>query len=287
MKKCKRICAVFLLIIITAITAQVLPGCKNTHTPIPIDTSQLVINILDVGQGDSLYIQFPNGETMLIDAGERKNSKDIIDFIKENGDELTYVVATHPHSDHIGGMENVMAACDVKNVFMPRGLHTTKAFENLLDAIDRKGLSIQTAKAGKTIFNYGDIKAEFIAPNKDKYEDINNYSAVILLTYGHKKFLFMGDAEQESETEMISRGYDLNADVIKVGHHGSDTSTSKMFIEKVCPSLALISVGKDNNYKHPSAAVMSRLHDLNIDIWRTDEKGTIVMTCDGERITVQ
>ncbi|MCL1918499.1 MAG: MBL fold metallo-hydrolase [Peptococcaceae bacterium] len=222
---------------------------------------------------------------MLIDAGEHTHSQDIINFIQGTGIRtLNYVIATHPHSDHIGGMAAVIDAFDVKNVYMPKIAHTTVTFERLLDTIDAKGLSIQTARAGKILFDYGTLKAEIIAPNKDKYEDLNNYSAVILLTYGSKKFLFMGDAEKEIEAEILSKG-DISADVIKIGHHGSHTSTTQNFINAVNPSIAIISVGQDNKYGHPSAAVLSTLEKASIDIWRTDETGTILIKSDGETIT--
>lgn len=211
---------------------------------------KLVISYLDVGQGDCAFIELPNGKSVLIDSGNYENAYDIINFIKQSGTyTLDYVIATHPHADHIGSMAEIINTFNVKNFYMPKAYHTTTTFENLLDTIDAKGLTIQTAKAGKTIFKFGSVKAEFLAPNSQGYDNLNDYSAVIMLTYNNKKFLFMGDAQKQSENEILSAGFDVAADVIKVGHHGSDTSS-------------------------------------NAQVWRTDEKGTIIVTCDGVNITL-
>lgn len=256
-------------------------------TPTQSTVGDLIISYIDVGQGDSIFIQLPNDETVLIDAGNKGDGAKIIRYIKNSGtDTLDYVIATHPHADHIGSMAEVINAFAVKKVYMPKALHTSQTFENLLDTIEKKGLMIETAKAGKTMFDYGGIKAEFIAPNSDSYYNLNNYSAVLLLTYNDKRFLFMGDAESESETEIITNCSDISADVLKVGHHGSNTSSARPFIEKVKPTYAIISVGVDNNYGHPDMETIDILKNTNADIWRTDEKGTIVVTCDGEGISI-
>ena len=147
-------------------------------------------------------------------------------------------------------------------------------------------MSIQTAKAGKTLFDFGNIKAEFIAPNNDSYSNLNDYSAVIMLSYNDRRFLFMGDAEQKSESEILSGGYDISADILKVGHHGGNTASTREFIGAVRPSVAVISVGKNNSYGHPASATLATLSDFGADIWRTDEKGTAVVVCDGVNITL-
>jgi len=251
-------------------------------------TGELKIAYLDVGQGDSILIILPSGETVLIDAGEQRNSRDIIQYIKDSSrkDTLDYVIVTHPHADHMGGMAGVIEAFNVKNIYMPKVSHTTVAFENLLDVIEKKGLKIQTAKAGLTLFGFGNLKAVFLAPNKDSYSNLNNYSAVLMLSYNDKRFLFTGDAEKESESEILSSGYDVAADVLKVGHHGSHTASTSNFIKAVRPSFAVISVGK-NNYGHPAQAALSTLNEFNAEIWRTDDKGTIIVTCDGFNITIK
>ena len=256
--------------------------------PPPEEKSTLQITYLDVGQGDCTFILLPNGETMLIDAGNQRDGQGIIQYIQDqNVTALDYVIATHPHADHIGGMAEVMQAFEVKSVYMPKKSHTSVTFEHLLDTVAEKDLTIQTAKAGKVLFDADELKAEFLAPVSDSYSNLNNYSAVLKLTYNETCFLFMGDAEQEVEKELLESGQDLSADVLKVGHHGSDTSSGKGFLEAVRPSFAVISVGAENSYGHPDAVTLATLQELQADIWRTDEKGTVIITCDGEHITVQ
>jgi len=246
--------------------------------PVEEEKSALQITYLDVGQGDCTFIKLPNGETMLIDAGNQRDGQRIIQYIQsQDAAALDYVISTHPHADHIGGMAEVIRAFDVKNVYMPKQSHTSETFENLLDTIAEKDLTIQTAKAGKVLFDEGSLKAEFLAPVGEGYYNLNNYSAVLKLAYNDKYFLFMGDAEQEVENELLESGQDLSADVLKVGHHGSDTSSGKGFLEAVRPSFAVISVGTGNSYGHPDAVTLSALQELGADIWRTDEKGTVVI----------
>ena len=248
----------------------------------------LQISYLDVGQGDASFLLLPDGKTILIDAGNPENGQEIIQYIRDTGtDTLDYVIATHPHADHIGGMAEVIQAFDVKNVYMPKKSHTSETFETLLDTIDEKGLAIETARTGKVLIDEGDLKAEFLAPIGDSYADLNNASAVLMLTYRNNRFLFMGDAEGEVEEKILERGYDVSADVLKVGHHGSDTSSTRPFLEAVHPSVGIISVGEGNSYDHPDPLTLDTLEDLGVEVWRTDEKGTIVVTSDGDQITVR
>ncbi|MCL2434261.1 MAG: MBL fold metallo-hydrolase [Clostridia bacterium] len=247
----------------------------------------LIITVLDVGQGDSIFIVLPSRETLLIDAGESRYADGIIKHIKDAGfTTLNYVVATHPHADHIGGMAKVVEAFDVKNIYMPNVSHTTVSFEKLLDAIDAKDLTIKTAKARNVLLSNDYIQIEFIAPISDEYKNLNNYSAVLLITFNNKRFLLMGDAEVESEAEILQNYSDIKADWIKIGHHGSVTATSDDFINAVNPSFAAICVGKGNNYKHPSELILERLANLNCGVWRTDENGAVTFQSDGYTITV-
>ena len=262
----------------------VLSGAASSDqtASLPNIIGDLKISYLDVGQGDCSFIQLPNGETVLIDAGNQKNGVDIIQYIKSTGtDMLDYVIATHPHAGHIGGMAEVISAFAVKNIYMPKKEHTSKTFENLLATIEAKGLTIRAAKAGKTVFDYGNLKAEFLAPSRE-YSNLNNYSAVLLLTYNDRRFLFIGDAEAESEAEILSNTSDISADVL----NGSDTSSSGRFLEAVKPSYTIISVGASNQYGHPDSATLELLQSIKAEIWRTDEQGTIVVVCDGKNITL-
>lgn len=248
-------------------------------------SEDLKVHFLDVGQGDSIFIELPTNETILIDASIKDASDKIIKYLKEeNVSKIDYVFATHPHSDHIGGMSAVIKAFDIGQIYMPKAVTTTKTYENLLLTIKDKNLKIKTAKAGNTIIDTDDLKLVVLAPNQDSYESLNNYSIVLKLTYKEKSFLFMGDAETLSEKEITG---DVQADVLKVGHHGSRTSTSQAFLNKVNPSYAVISVGLNNDYKHPHQEVIDRLEKKNIKIYRTDQNGDIIFTTDGYNIDVK
>lgn len=245
----------------------------------------LKVHFLDVGQGDSIFIELPTNETIIIDASVKDASDKIINYLKEeNVSKIDYVFATHPHSDHIGGMSAVINAFDIGQIYMPKAVTTTKTYENLLLTIKNKNLKIKTAKASDTIIDTDDLKLVVLAPNQDSYESLNNYSIVLKLTYKEKSFLFTGDAETLSEKEITG---DVKADVLKVGHHGSRTSTSQAFLNKVSPSYAVISVGLNNDYKHPHQEVLDRLEKKNIKIYRTDQNGDIIFTTDGYNIDVK
>lgn len=246
---------------------------------------ELKVHFLDVGQGDSIFIELPTNETILIDASIKDASDKIINYLKEEKvSKIDYVFATHPHSDHIGGMSAVIKAFDIGQIYMPKAVTTTKTYENILLTIKDKNLKIKTAKAGNTIIDTDDLKLVVLAPNQDSYESLNNYSIVLKLTYKEKSFLFTGDAETLSEKEITG---DVEADVLKVGHHGSRTSTSQAFLNKVNPSYAVISVGLNNDYKHPHQEVLDRLEKKNIKIYRTDQNGDIIFTTDGYNIDVK
>ena len=248
-------------------------------------SEDLKVHFLDVGQGDSIFIELPTNETILIDASIKDASNKIINYLREeNVSKIDYVFATHPHSDHIGGMSAVIKAFDIGQIYMPKAVTTTKTYENLLLTIKDKNLKIKTAKAVNTIIDTDDLKLVVLAPNQDSYESLNNYSIVLKLTYKEKSFLFMGDAETLSEKEITG---DVQADVLKVGHHGSRTSTSQAFLNKVNPSYAVISVGLNNDYKHPHQEVIDRLEKKNIKIYRTDQNGDIIFTTDGYNIDVK
>lgn len=248
-------------------------------------SEDLKVHFLDVGQGDSIFIELPTNETILIDASIKDASNKIINYLREeNVSKIDYVFATHPHSDHIGGMSAVIKTFDIGQIYMPKAVTTTKTYENLLLTIKDKNLKIKAAKAGNTIIDTDDLKLVVLAPNQDSYESLNNYSIVLKLTYKEKSFLFMGDAETLSEKEITG---DIQADVLKVGHHGSRTSTSQAFLNKVNPSYAVISVGLNNDYKHPHQEVIDRLEKKNIKIYRTDQNGDIIFTTDGYNIDVK
>lgn len=279
-----------LLPAVTLVLAISLAACAQAQkAPEPVQ-GRMAVRFFDVGQGDSCLVSLPDGKTMLIDAGPGSAENDLVKAISDlDVKRLDYVIFTHPHEDHIGGGPAALKAFDVGQVFMPRSGYTTVAYENLLEAIDAKGLKVTEAKAGLSIFNLPDmeLRANFIGPGKS-YEEINDISAVVGLRYGDRTFLFAGDAGEEAETSMtLSSSVQLpKADVLKVGHHGSATSTSAAFLEIVSPSVAVISVGAGNDYGHPAQSTLDRLTRAKATVYRTDVDGTIVISTDGSKMDV-
>ncbi|MFU0824668.1 ComEC/Rec2 family competence protein [Clostridium sp.] len=248
-------------------------------------SGDLKVHFIDVGQADSILIT-QGSNSMLIDAGNNEDSNLVVNYLKKQGiTKLDYVVGTHPHEDHIGGLDAVIRAFDVKKVYMPKKTSTTKTYKDVITAIKDKGLKIAIPARGTT-FKLGEATATVVAPSESgDYEDVNNYSIVIKLKYKNTSFLFAGDAEDVSEQEIIKGGYDIKADVLKVGHHGSRSSTTEVFLNKVSPKYAVISVGEGNEYGHPHKSTMDRLKSKGIPVYRTDEAGTIIATSNGNSIT--
>lgn len=269
-----------------------LPGCQAKKAAAPpgssvqqAETQPLSVHFLDVGQGDCMFIQ-QGVQTMLIDAGNAKDGAAIVAFLQDQGvTRLTYLIATHPHADHIGGMAEVIQAFPVDTLLMPKVMHTSKMFERLLDAIDEKGQTITAAKAGMS-FPLGNSQFTLLSPRKDSYQKLNHYSVVFQLRHGENTFLFTGDAEVVNEEEWLSQS-NLHSTVLKVGHHGSSTSSSAAFLDQVRPAYAVISVGAKNPYGHPAEEVKERLLARNIQLYRTDQNGRITMVSDGKNITIE
>ena len=246
-------------------------------------TSEMKVHFLDVGQGDCELIE-SNGHFMLIDAGENDKGGFICSYLKSVGvEKLDYVIGTHPHSDHIGGLDVVINHFDVETVIIPEKEHTTKTFEDLLTAIENKNLEITFPVVGD-VYSIGNASFTIIAPNKE-YEELNDWSVGIKLTNGENSFVFTGDAEAEAESDIINNQIDISADVLKLGHHGSSTSSSIPFLEAVKPTYAVINCGKENSYGHPHKETLAKLNDYNIQAFRTDEQGTIIASSDGKTIT--
>jgi competence protein ComEC len=257
------------------------PDSGNGNTAV---TGELKISFIDVGQADSILVQ-QGSNFMLIDAGNNGDAETVGNYLSNQGvKELKYFVGTHKDEDHIGSADYIINLFKVDKVYFPKQTATTKTFEDFASAVKNKGLSLTVPKAGEQ-FKLGEALVTVLAPNSSGYEDSNDYSIVLKVVFGSTSFLLTGDAEAQSEREMVSAGRDLSASVLKIGHHGSGTSTSQAFLDKVNPRFAVISAGKDNKYGHPAQETMDRLKAMEIPVFRTDEQGTIVVTSNGRDIT--
>lgn len=244
-------------------------------TTIPQDNN-LRVYCLDVGQGDSILIT-NNNKTMLIDASTNEMGSRVVKYLNDLGiKKIDYLVGTHPHEDHIGGLDNVIKNFDIGTIYMPNVVATTKTYEEVIDAISAKKLKVTSPKTGDK-FTVGNAECEVMSIRNDK-DDYNNCSIVIKMDFNNVSYLFTGDAEESVES---SRKWP-HIDVLKVGHHGSNTSSSKNFLEQIKPEVALISVGQGNTYGHPTQATLKRLSNIGAKIYRTDENGTILLIEKGE-----
>jgi len=259
---------------------------QDTNQPAAASANLLKVHFIDVGQGDAILIQTPAGQNMLVDAGENDYGDVVVKYLISQGvKDLDIVVGTHPHSDHIGGLDTVINNIPVKNIYMPKVTNNTASFRDVLNAVKTKGLKISTAKAG-VVLPLDGVSCRFVAPVKDSYEELNNYSAVIKLEYGSQSFLLTGDAGTESETQMLNSGANLKSTVLKAGHHGSYSSTGSKFLNAVAPQYAVIMLGADNKYGHPHGQTLNRLSKAGIKVYRTDQNGTIIFTTDGKDMQV-
>lgn len=257
-------------------------GCSYIQEDKKDIISDFEVHFIDVGQADAALI-ICNGETMLIDGGNVDDSSLIVSYLdKLDINTIDYMVATHAHEDHVGGLSGPLNTCKVNNVLCSVKKYSSKAFSNFKKYTEKQGLEIIVPQAGDS-FKVGDSVVEVIGPRK-KYDDTNETSIVLKVTYYQTSFLFTGDAGRESENDTIDAGCDLKADVLKVGHHGSETSTSYVFLREVMPKYAIISVGKNNSYGHPSEETLSRLRDAEVDVFRTDLQGDIICRSDGNNI---
>lgn len=251
-------------------------------------TGTMKVSFLSVGNADSILVE-QNNHFMLVDTGNYENASDIEQYLNREGvKQLDELVLTHQHADHIGSASEIIKDYTIGKLYFPKipkaQTPTTAAYRHMDSERAKKGLQYTYPEVGAS-FNIGDAKATILAPNGTSYEDENNYSIVLKVTFGNNSFLLTGDASVPSEKEMLDKGLSLKADVLKVGHHGSSSATSEPFLDKVQPKYAVISCGVNNDYGHPHKTTMNKLQERNIPVYRTDECGTIVATSDGNKIT--
>jgi competence protein ComEC len=274
-----------ILIFLLSIGAVICPpDCRPPPPPIQPD---LQVTVLDVGQADCILLK-TDDHAMLIDAGNIGQDELVLGYLATyNVTELDYLVATHPHADHIGSMPAVIRAMErIDVVLMPDKTHTTQIYAELMNAIAEKDIPIKIPTPGE-VFQFGDAKVEVVAPNSASYgDDFNEYSIVLRVEFGDRSFLFTGDAGLLSENEQLAAGFSLDVDVLKVGHHGSKGSSTQQYLNAVTPSYAAISCGAGNPYGHPTPEALGRLAEAGAEIYRTDQNGTIIFTTNGTTIDV-
>ena len=256
--------------------------------PTPEIIPSLEVQFVDVGQADCTLIRHQD-HNILIDAGNNKDGKLLVKYFQDLGiTKFDYVIGTHPHEDHIGGMKKVVESFDFGSIYMPKAETNTLTYENLLTAIQKKNKKIKTAKAKTRIVTSSDsyLKVETLAPNSSSYTDLNDYSVVIKVTYGKVRMLYMGDAGKDSENEMLNKNYNVSADVVKVGHHGSSSASTQKFINSVGAQYAIMSVGSDNDYGHPNSQTIDRWERSGAQVIRTDIYGDIVLTTNGDTFDI-
>ena len=274
---------------ISSLTEELSSSSTNAESLASSSTkklSSLKVHYIDVGQGDAELLQC-NGINILIDTGESDQAENLISYLERYGvEKIDYLFLTHPHTDHMGGAVKIMNHFPVETVYLTNRTHTTVSYRKMIETIKQKKIKRVQAKAGVSISFTKNLKGTIVAPNQD-YEDINASSIVMKVTYGKNSFLFTGDATVETEEDILSDGYDISSDVYKVSHHGSVTSNSSVFLNAIDPSISVIEVGKNNSYGHPHKEIRERLSQMNTKVYRTDINGSIIVTSNGSKLTVE
>lgn len=253
----------------------------------PSETGKMTVSFIDVGQGNCTLLRCKD-KTILVDAGEVGAADTVINYIKNlKIDTLDCVIATHPHSDHIGALTKVLYEFKIKDLIMPEIpediIPTSKTYEKFLTAVSENAENVIAAEPGET-YSYGEMNMEIFAPLHD-YDDLNDMSVVSRISYGETSVMFMGDATSAVEKDLLSESTDYSATILNVGHHGSKTSSSEVWLEAVNPEYAVICCGLNNDYGHPNKVVTNRLEKLGIEFFRTDLLGTIVFESDSKEFT--
>ena len=266
------------------VLAFIIINYKSTiKTNITLENN-IITHFIDVGQGDCTLIQV-NHKNLLIDSGTGDSKVKVIKYLKNNNiTKLDYVIATHPHEDHIGGMASIIKTFVVNEFYAPKVTTSSEAFKNMIISLKSKNLKIKVAVPNMVLDLGPETTCTILSPNKKVYKDTNNYSCAVRVSYKNTTYLFTGDIEKLSEHEILNKGYNVNSEVLKVAHHGSNSSTSKEFLDAVSPKIAVISCGENNSYGHPNKETIDKLKNINCIIYRTDLEKNIVLISDGTTI---
>ncbi|MBE6991798.1 MAG: MBL fold metallo-hydrolase [Ruminococcaceae bacterium] len=273
------------IIILSLLISLLISACAPVPAPSPSAAlSAAEVHFIDVGQADSTLI-ISNGQTMLIDAGTNDMGDTVVSYLKSLGiKKLDYLIGTHPHEDHIGGLDDVISSFETDVVIMPEKQSNTATFEDVLDALIEKQQGL-TAPVPGTKYALGDCSFTILAPLEDYGDNMNDWSVGLKLTCGDVSFAFFGDAEKSAETDILASGADISADVLKVSHHGSDTSTDESFLDAISPTWGVISCGEGNSYGHPCQETLDKLTAAGVELRRTDLHGTIIAATDGKTVS--
>ena len=292
MKRKKKLVSSFIILIIVGIfylfqnypTNEVSKNINKRINEVPVTSEErLEVTFIDVGQADSILLE-NEGHYMLVDAGNNEDGPKLVNYFKnQNIHQFDYVIGTHPHEDHIGGLDNIIEGFDINTFYMPDVITTTKTFEDVLDALGEKNVTLSIPKTNST-FKLGDATVKVLYVGTEDESDLNDTSIVLKVTYQNVSFLLTGDASTKVEEKLNPA--DLESTVLKVGHHGSSTATNEKFLNTVNPKYAIISVGENNQYEHPHTTVLNTLAAHNITTYRTDQDGTIKVITDGTNIEI-
>lgn len=255
---------------------------------VPDAEGELMLFMFDVGQADS-FLLVQDGKTALIDCGTKETGKDVVNYLNQLGiKQIDYLFGTHPHDDHMGGMYDVITNISIGKIILPeveKGKVTTNWYMKLMRAIGELGYDIETATYGTT-YELGNASMKIIGPiSKPKDDNLNNYSTIFKVSFGEMDVIMTGDAEKEVEDQILALGEDIEAEILKAGHHGSNTSTSETFLKSISPDYVLISTEVGNRYRHPTKSTMEKLKENDVEVYRTDENGTVIATITSDDVS--